>query len=108
MQISFSDPDLARLYEGRKPKRKVWKSNPQLVKQFIKTVNQMRTVTRVEQLMQFSGLHYKKLTDIPEGISAVRINKQYRLHFKEIENDEDPPRVVLFQIEEITDHYEKR
>lgn len=66
----------------------------------------MRTVTTVEQLMQFEGLHYKKLTDDPDGMSAVRINKKYRLLFKEIENDEDPPRVVLFRIEKITNHYE--
>lgn len=106
MDITFRDIGLARLYEGNKPKRKEWKSNPHMVKQFVKTVNQMSAVTTVEQLMQFRGLHYKKLTDDPDGMSAVRINKQYRLLFKEMVNEEDPPRVVLFQIEEITNHYE--
>lgn len=106
MEITFYDTNLARLYEGKKPKRNEWKSNAQMVKQFIKAVNQMRSVTTVEQLIQFGGLHYKKLTDHPNELSAVRINKQYRLLFTEIENDEDPPTVVLFRIEEITKHYE--
>jgi|SRR5690554_3198037 len=106
MEIHFGDSDLARLYEGKPPKRKEWKSNAQMIKQFIKTVNQMRAATTVEQLMRFGGLHYKKLTNDPEGMSAVRINKQYRLHFKEITNNEDPPRVIIFRIDKITNHYE--
>ena len=106
MEISFKDQELADLYEGKKPKKKEWKSNPQLLKQFVKTVVKLRSVNKVEELTQFGGLHYKKLTDEPNGMSAVRINNQYRLHFKEIENDIDPPVVVLFEIEKLTNHYQ--
>lgn len=106
MEISFNNQELADLFEGIKPKRKEWKSNAQMVKQFVNTVVKLRSVEKVEELMQFGGLHYKKLTDDPNGMCAVRINQQYRLHFKEVENDLDPPQVVLFEIEKITNHYQ--
>lgn len=106
MKITFTSVELADLYEGRKPKRKEWKSNIQMVRQFIRTVKKLEAATNIEDLMQFGSLHYKKLTDDPRGMSAVWINNQYRLHFKEIENDTNPPTVVLLEIEQISNHYQ--
>jgi proteic killer suppression protein len=105
MEIEFKDAELANLYEGNKVKNKLFKSNPQLKNQYVKTVNILASVSRVEELNTFGGLNYKKLTNHPLGLSAVRINQKYRLLFKEVENEEDPPEVVLFEIEEISNHY---
>lgn len=105
MEIVFTSEELADLYEGQKPKIKQWKSNPTLVKQYIKTVEKLKAATKIEELSTFGSLHYKKLRDNPDGMSAVRINDQYRLHFKEIYSDEEPPKVVLLEIRKITNHY---
>jgi len=105
MEVTFNDPELTALYEGEPVKRKELKSNATLSKQFVKTINQLKGVDKVEQLMQIKALDYKKLTDDPDGMSAVWINKQFRLHFLEIVNNENPPKVVLLQIEKITNHY---
>ena len=108
MEITFSDNELADLYEGLKPKKKEWKSNPALIRQFVKTVDTLASAEKIEDLNTFGGLQYKKLTDDPKGMSAVRINKQFRLHFMEITNDADPPKVVLLEIREISNHYKTR
>lgn len=105
MEIVFADVELGALYEGIKPKKKEWKSNPSLVKQFVKTIEKLASAEKVEDLNTLGGLHFKKLTDDPDGMSAVWINDQYRLHFMEITNDADPPQVVLLEIWEITNHY---
>ena len=108
MKIIFADKELADLYEGKSTKRKGWKSNPGMVKQFVKTVTRLASVERIEDLGNFKGLRYKKLTDDTEGLSAVRINEKFRLHFKEIINAEDPPRVVAIEIRKISNHYKTK
>ena len=59
MQITFKNKLLEDLYENRKVNDKRFKSNPTLVKQYIKTVNKLKAATKVEQLYQFSGLNYE-------------------------------------------------
>ncbi len=80
--------------------------NPSLIKQYIKTVNKLRSVQKVEQLFQFSGLNYEKLKGNLKGMSSVRINQQYRLIFEEVANIAAPFKIVLFSLEEISKHYE--
>ena len=105
MDILFNNQLLADLYEGNKVKDKQFRSNPILVKQFIKTVNKLRSVEKVEQLFQFAGLNYEKLKGNFKGFSSVRINDQYRLIFVEVASEKDPFEIVLFKLEEISNHY---
>ena len=90
MEISFNHQILADLYEGRKVVDKQFRSNPTLIKQYIKTVNKLRSVQKIEQLFQFAGLNYEKLRGNMKGYSSVRINQQYRLLFEEVANDKEP------------------
>lgn len=106
MEISFNHQILADLYEGKKVVDKQFRSNPTLVKQYIKTVNKLRSVKKVEQLFQFAGLNYEKLRGNMKGYSSVRINQQYRLIIEEVANDKEPFEIVLFKLEEISKHYE--
>lgn len=106
MDIAFENEELADLYEGKRPKSKVFKSNPTLVKQFVKTVKKLQALDKVEQLMQFAGLNYEKLSGNRKGESSVRINEQYRLIFREVAADEPPHEIVLLIIEEVSKHYE--
>jgi proteic killer suppression protein len=106
MDIVFNHQLLADLYEGKKVNDKQFRSNPTLIKQFIKTVNKLRAADKIEQLFQFAGLNYEKLKGDYKGYSSVRINGQYRLIFEEIANTEEPFEMVLLKLEEISKHYE--
>lgn len=106
MNVSFSNQELADLYEGEKVSNKEFRSNPSLINQYIKTVNKLRSVEKVEHLYQYNSLNYEKLKGDRKGYSSVRINRQYRLVFVEIISKEAPFEVILFAIEEISKHYE--
>jgi toxin HigB-1 len=106
MEISFNNKLLEDLYVGNKVADKQFRSNPDLIKQYIKTVGKLRAVKKVEQLFQFHGLNYEKLKGNLAGYSSVRINKQYRLIFEEVANTSKPFEIVLFKLEEISKHYE--
>jgi len=106
MEVEYNQQYLADLYEEKKVSDKRFKSNPQLVKQYIKTVNKLKSVQKVEQLFQFAGLNYEKLKGNMKGYSSVRINNQYRLIFEEVASDNEPIEIILFKLEEISKHYE--
>ncbi|MBA9076106.1 type II toxin-antitoxin system RelE/ParE family toxin [Rufibacter quisquiliarum] len=106
MEIIFNDDELCSLYEGKKIKNKEYQSNPQLVKQFIKTVKLMQSVSRVEQLTQFYTLNYHKLGGKLDGLSTVYVNKQYRILFTEVPEEEPPHIVRIVKIEELSKHYQ--
>ena len=106
MDISFNNQLLIDLYEGNKITDKQFRSNPALMKQYVKTVNRLKSVQKVEQLFQYAGLNYEKLKGNLKGYSSVRINNQYRLIFEEVASENKPFEIVLFKLEEISKHYE--
>ncbi|RDV10743.1 plasmid maintenance system killer protein [Pontibacter diazotrophicus] len=106
MEIIFSNEELETLYEGKKVKNKEFMSNPQLIKQFKKTVDKLRAVTRIEHLQQFTSLNYHKLKGDRIGHSTVYVNKQYRIIFSEIADENPPHEIRLLALEELSKHYE--
>jgi proteic killer suppression protein len=107
MKIKYKKQYLADLYEGKRIKDKRFKSNPQLVRQYQKTVNKLIKITRIEQLYQFTSLNYEKKSGDLKDKSAVYINKQYRIIFNEIPSKEPPYHIEILELEEISKHYEK-
>lgn len=102
MEIEFSNSDLKDLYEGNTKIFRKFKSNPALIKQYIKTVNKLKAVEKIEQLIQFNGLHYEKLKGDLNGLSSVRINLQYRLIFLEVPSTKEPFEIILLELKEIS------
>lgn len=107
MRIDFTKTYLSDLYEDKVRKYKEYKSNPQLVKQYIKTINKLKSITKIEQLYQIKSLNYEKKVGDLEEISAVWVNKQYRILFREIATDPEDLVIDLLEIEEFSKHYEK-
>jgi proteic killer suppression protein len=105
MEISFKDSKLSDLYEGKKVKDKHYRYSSELINQYIKTIRKLDSITKIEQLYQYTSLNYEKLKGNLKGYSSVRINKQYRLIFEEILSEEEPFEVKLLAIEEISNHY---
>jgi len=105
MDINFEKEYLKELYEGV-VKDKEYKSQPTLVKQYVKTVNMLKSVKRIEQLYQLKSLHYEKKQGNLKGKSAVYINHKYRLIFAEIASEDPPFEINLLSLEDISKHYE--
>ena len=105
MEIEFNNVELADLYEGKKVKNKMFKSNPALIKQFVKTIKLLIQAKKIEELLQLKSLNYEKLIHDRIGQSSVYINGQFRLIFIEKFDNSDPPKVVLLSIEEIVDYH---
>lgn len=105
MNISFDDNALEELYTtGLTNERKYKKLSQEVIKQYVKTVNYIKAVARVEDLYLIKSLHYEKKKGDLEGVEAVWINTQYRLHFQ---SSPDGNGVVVNAILlEISKHYE--
>ena len=107
MKILFTKEYLSDLYEGKVRKYKKYKSNPQLIKQYVKTINKLKGITRIEQLYQIKSLNYEKKSGNLNGISAVWVNKQYRILFREVATETKDIVINLLEIEELSKHYKK-
>ena len=105
IELSFRKDYLKDLYEGKKVTDKRFKSNPQLVRQYVKTVGKLKSIEKIEQLYQIASLNYEALSGDRAGHSSVKINDQFRLIFEEIRSEEEPFEVVLLELEEISNHY---
>jgi toxin HigB-1 len=106
MKIDFRERYLVDLYEGKTSKYKEFKSNPQLVKQYIKTVNTLKSIGRIEDLYLLKSLNYEKKKGDLKGKSAVWVNRQYRLIFEEVPSADDSLRIEVLELEELSKHYE--
>ena len=105
MNIEFDDKALEELYTtGITKERKYKKLSQDVVKQYVKTVNYIKAATRVEDLYLIKSLHYEKKKGDLNGVEAVWINTQYRLHF---ESSPDGNGIIVNALLiEISKHYE--
>ena len=105
MLVIFEKEYLRDLYLGNKPKDKRHRYQPEVVHKFIRTIDLMAAQENVLDLTRYGGLHYEKLTGDKEGLSSVRVNKQYRIEFREIIKDNEVIAQVC-SIVELSNHYE--
>ena len=105
MQIIFEKEYLRDLYVGRQPKDKKHRYQPQIVCKYVRTIDLMMSQENVLDLSRYGGLHYEKLTGDKEGMSSVRVNKQYRIEFREIIKGDELIAQVC-SIVELSNHYE--
>jgi plasmid maintenance system killer protein len=76
IKIEFKKEYLRLLYEEGKVPGKKYLFQPQLIKQYIKTVDILRNESNVEALYHYKGLHYEK-KDCPRN-QAKRFCPGYR------------------------------
>jgi toxin HigB-1 len=105
MDIEFNNTELEDYYEGRPVKNKLIRGNKAIQKSFLKAINTLKAIQKIEDLYLFNGLNYEKLSGDRKGQSSIRINQQFRLLFTEIENKDNPIIIELLIIEEISNHY---
>jgi proteic killer suppression protein len=107
MEIVFKKSYLSDLYQGIGKPSKEYKSNPQLVKQYVHKINTLKSVTRIEQLYQIKSLHYEKKEGNLNGVSAIWVNEQYRILFNEVASASGDLTIDVLEIEDLSKHYEK-
>ena len=106
MEIKFRKTYLEDIYQGNTKPYKEYKSNKQLVFQYVKTINKLKAITQIEQLYQIKSLRYEKLTGNLKGLSSVAVNMQYRIIFKEVASTSNELIIDILEIEELSKHYE--
>lgn len=104
MEVEFRDEELENLYEGKKVRNRQYKSNPSLIKNFIKTVERIEAAPDLMTLKQIASLHLEDLQGDLKGYSSVRVNKKYRLIIELVKGEDD--HVNLVAIENLTNHYQ--
>lgn len=107
MEIIFKKTYLSDLFEGIVKPYKEYKSNPQLVKQYVHKINTLKSVTRIEQLYQIKSLHYEKKEGDLNGVSAIWVNEQYRILFNEVASTSGDLTIDVLEIEDLSKHYSK-
>ena len=106
MNIEFENAALEELYtKGTTQDQRYNRLQPQIIKQYVKVVNYIKAVGRVEDLYRIKSLHYEKKKGDLNGVDVVWINDQYRLLFFSSPNETGI--VVNALLFEISKHYEK-
>jgi proteic killer suppression protein len=100
MNIEYDNEYLRALFEGSLSRGKP-KYQKDVINRFIKTVNILRGIPRIETLYQLNSLNYEKLSG--DDLSSVRVTSKYRLEFLEIKNQDNE--VICFVIKELSNHY---
>ena len=105
MNIEFENAALEELYtKGTTQDHRYNRLQPQIIKQYVKVVNYIKAVGRLEDLYRIKSLHYEKKKGDLNGVDAVWINDQYRLLFESSANEQKI--IVNALLLEISKHYE--
>ena len=105
MKVEFEKKYLQELYETGKTTDKKHRFQPQVINGYLKCVRALQKATRMEDLFLIKSLDYHKLEGDKEGLSAIRVNDQYRLEFRELVNPDNMPEIVICSLVDITNHY---
>ena len=105
MKIEFEKEYLRELYETGKTTDKKHRFQPQVVNGYIKCVRALINVEKMEELFTYNSLRYEKLKGNKMGLSSLRINDQYRLEFREIQNANSTLEIEICSLIDITNHY---
>ncbi len=104
MHLLFKEKSLEALYLTDAEKLKKLPFGVDVLKSYKKTIKILLNVDSIKELKKFKGLSFEpmKKERKGDGLFAVRLNEQYRLHLRLESNDH-----VIVWIEEISKHYEK-
>ena len=104
MLIEFDKDYLFELYTVGKTSDKKHRYQPEIIRGYQKAVFQLYAANVITDLFQSKALNYEVLKGDKQGISSVRINKQYRLEFtvREVMNEQI---ITICRLLDISNHY---
>ena len=101
MEIKFEKDYLRELFYDGEAKDKQHRFQPQVVRKYVRVVNILDSVEKVEDLFRYHSLHYEKLVGDKAGLESVRVNDQYRIEFKTSAEGS----ITICNIIELSNHY---
>ena len=101
MEIKFEKDYLRELFYEGKASDKKHRYQPDIVKRYVRVVNILDSVNKVEDLYRYHSLHYEILSGDKKGTESVRMNNQYRIEFKSSESEG----ITICNIIELSNHY---
>ena len=84
MIVLFDQDYLKELYVSGVCRDKSYRFQPSIISKYVWIIKLMCSLEDVSGLMKYNSLHYERLKGDKQGLSSVRINKKYRIEFKEI------------------------
>ncbi len=84
MIVLFDQDYLKELYVSGVCRDKSYRFQPSIISKYVWIIKLMCSLEDVSGLMTYNSLHYERLKGDKQGLSSVRINKKYRIEFKEI------------------------
>jgi len=102
MQIKFNNIHLRKLYEGEVVGKPLYSTG--VVIKFKQKVKLLEMVESSKTLRNYKSLHFEALKGNKKGLHSIRIDKQYRLEFKLL-NDIITNLEIVY-IEELSNHYQ--
>lgn len=104
MEISFEKEYLSELYYHGHTSDKKHRFQPDIIKRYIRTVDILESVAKVEDLHLFNALHYEVLVGDKRGLESVRVGDKYRLEFrtKKIVSE---TALTICDLIDLTNHY---
>ena len=103
MVVAFEKEYLRDLYEAGKSDKK-HRFQPDIVKRYKRGVDYLKQARNIEELFLLPSLHYEVLKGDKAGVSAIRVNDQYRIEFI-VEQVSEPIVVTICNIIELSNHY---
>jgi proteic killer suppression protein len=104
MIVTFEKEYLRDLYEAGKTDDKKHRFQPGIVRKYKQCINLMRRVPDTNALAKYNALNFENLKGDKQGISSIRVNKQYRIEFTVSDNSVEPV-VTVCNILELSNHY---
>ena len=104
MIVTFDKEYLEELYTKGKSNDKKHRFQPEVIKQYKKRIDTLKSAKRVEELFVFNSLNYEVLKGDKDGISSIRVNDKYRIEFTVSNNDAETI-VYICNILELSNHY---
>jgi proteic killer suppression protein len=90
VNIVFKNQLLIDLFEGKRTYYyKQFSSNPSILKKFRSTLVIIENIEKLSELYNYPGFHYEKLKGNLNMYSSIRLNKKYRLIFREVHSNFD-------------------
>ena len=103
MEIKFEKDYLRELFYDGVAKDKKHRYQPQIVRKYVRVVNILDSVDKIEDLYRYHALHYEALSGDKKGTESVRVNDQYRIEFISSESEG----ITICSITELSNHYKK-
>jgi proteic killer suppression protein len=104
MEIFFEQKYLEELFYTGKTSDKKHRFQPQVVRKYIKVINLMESLKRIEDLFPYASLNYEVLQGDKAGLESVRVNQQYRIEFCSKVSEKDQ-QITICNILELSNHY---